>query len=394
MKDSPLSLACVFCHRFACCQVVLDKLRQHMSMPSASTICRARFLFDGACMLLRRTMLHSPHVHYFLVDASPQGGRDFELAMVCSIAKNDLVGAMQRAHELVQLWGNLDLEQDPAAVVQDDEEARHSLQAALQVRVLPPVQLGQARANTLDRYVALMHALWLDWGPCNLRTQSEGVVSLTSDLGVEAALTSIKPVQSSAVFPWLVDDEGLQESVGDAQFSLNHGIPVAGLLHIIHNTGNDLEKVMSSMSSIIEGLQALVQLLSNGDARDRLLHSCFGEPEGQAFHSALKAPSPETIPKRGRAHVSNKRAKVKFEIFQHLSVRLFRECWLVSNLAGELAQGPSRPLGDHCIRCSGGTAFADATSNVLVSGQIPGEWKCGTSERQRGQAPSNKCSHY
>jgi hypothetical protein len=76
-----------------------------LQIPSGSTISRRRLMVDVAYMMHRRALndkFGRGAVRYIMVDSSPQGGRDYELVVVTSIAGPCLLQAFRDARCLTQ----------------------------------------------------------------------------------------------------------------------------------------------------------------------------------------------------------------------------------------------------------------------------------------------------
>lgn len=73
-------------------------------LPDKATISRWRVCLDAAFMLWCRR--HTPpmnHIRYIMVDSSTQGGKDYELILVCSVVRAEMASLYLRANELISL---------------------------------------------------------------------------------------------------------------------------------------------------------------------------------------------------------------------------------------------------------------------------------------------------
>eukprot|EP00969_Alexandrium_andersonii_P352704 15438273-Alexandrium_andersonii.AAC.1 len=105
-----------------------------------------------------------------------------------------------------------------------------------------------------------------------------------------------------AWFPWLPEGGELcdpalaeREQLGeredlpteddvDPQVWLGRSMPVAGLLHIIHNAGNSMLASCPELSECVELLKSVCVVLSSNHLRKRLLPTCFRGAVGGLYH--------------------------------------------------------------------------------------------------------------
>ena len=93
-------------------QKPIMELMAKFTLPSESQISRWSFLLDVA--LMKKSQLRHEanfikrerYVHWFMADSSPQGGRDYELVLICSCAVSDLARVMYLA-KLLSTLGRL-----------------------------------------------------------------------------------------------------------------------------------------------------------------------------------------------------------------------------------------------------------------------------------------------
>ena len=73
-------------------------------LPDKGTISRWRMCLDAAFMLWhRRHVPPARYVRYVMVDSSTQGGKDYELILVCSVARAEMASLCAQANELIVL---------------------------------------------------------------------------------------------------------------------------------------------------------------------------------------------------------------------------------------------------------------------------------------------------
>ena len=77
---------------------------QEFPVPDPSSISRWRVLIDASFMLwAREHMQPQGHVRYMMMDSSTQGGRDMEIIVIGSIAREHLQDARRFAQDLVDM---------------------------------------------------------------------------------------------------------------------------------------------------------------------------------------------------------------------------------------------------------------------------------------------------
>lgn len=189
----------------------------------------------------------------------------------------------------------------PAAVADflpGEEDAMASLQSLIQVHRMPPIILGSGRTSLADKFVATVHAIWLESGSASAAIQWCGEVStITSDLGAESGLASIVPMDLASILPWapLTPQEHGPEQppddddFGDTAVSLQDSLSCPGLMHILHNASNSLLDVMPELDAAIDALSHVANLLRTPATCKRLLSTCFSCAAGKLHHRKLQA---------------------------------------------------------------------------------------------------------
>ena len=137
-----------------------------------------------------------PHVRWMMIDASVQGARDYELAIM-SVAP---VAELPRALALANTVQHLRREAEEHAADMDEAEFEKKLTAEANIleelRVMlkvfrcAPVTLGSGRSKVPDKLAAFTHSLFLDWGSISgvAKCMAE-IISSTTDMGTELHLT-------------------------------------------------------------------------------------------------------------------------------------------------------------------------------------------------------------
>ena len=180
-------------------QVALSML-DHIPSPSPAALSRWRFLIDAAFMMWTRAAnvrdfnAGVKWVHWIMVDASPQGGRNYELAIVCSCRVDDLPEAMR----LSTLLSSLSREVPSNEELESERKLISELRSLFHMHRPPPVVLGQGRSTTTNKFCALLHAMFLDTGGvyrCEVfRDFLRGILVPTTDFGDEYGIASISPL--------------------------------------------------------------------------------------------------------------------------------------------------------------------------------------------------------
>ena len=109
--------------------------------------------------------------------------------------------------------------------------------------------------------------------------------SCTTDFGVEFGLSSVQPVGSTEVFPWMEtgDDDARDAEQGPGlpggmRLSLQRTIAAPGLLHILHNAASDLLVSCPLLNEAVDGLAVATGLLSAEFTQSRIIEACFSGP--------------------------------------------------------------------------------------------------------------------
>lgn len=174
-----------------------------------------------------------------------------------------------------------------------------NLRRKLKFHYLPPVILGSGGTSLGHKFQAVLHSMFLEAGSSakDLANFCNQVVTGTSDLGTEFGLPAIQPVGVRELFPWAYPlhggDEGpcdvLAESEQqlDEDVGLQRALAAPGLLHIIHNIGEDLLERLPTLDKAVTLLQDVATLLRVETTCSRLLETCYSSAVGATFHKAL-----------------------------------------------------------------------------------------------------------
>ena len=284
-------------------------------LPHESTISRARLSVDTAYMSLMSSRLQKEIaanercVRYYLVDSSPQGHRNYELISETKFSRRDGPRLLEAAHCLERLWAG---RVRPAATPEEEEceqNAMTLLRHCIQKHGLPCVVIGSGAAGLSDKYRSFMHALFLESpSAAALSDRLSGIVSFTSDQGVEFGLALTKPIPASRVFPWLpelfFEAEGVDEfAVAPDDFEMpaldmSNCIAIAGCLHIIHNSSADLRSSMGIYDDTVHSLTHVSNLVRRAETHDRLLATCFADGPARYLARGIRKFSGKVHPDR------------------------------------------------------------------------------------------------
>ena len=130
-------------------------------------------------------------------------------------------------------------------------------------------------------------------------------VTGTYDFGTEFGLGKVRPMLLSTILPWIRapdppdhhEDEDDFNAPVDAEddpmlsigIGLDHTISVPGLLHILHNAGNDMIEQMPELDAAVDGLAKVATLLRHPGSKRRLIESCFTGPVTRHFAPHIKS---------------------------------------------------------------------------------------------------------
>ena len=200
----------------------LDMVEEFIT-PSPSQIGRWRLLLDAAFMITTRAerrrdwQAQQRCVRWIMIDSSPQGGRDYELIVMCKA----YVGELRHLMGLLDIMYNMCMER-PTADTEDEEDEffmseqqrlQSEIQQLLVIERPPPVVLGSGRTSLPDKFAATMHALFLETGSAkDLLALTSEIVTCTSDLGTVFNIVRVQGARARDLLPWMpqevVENEG------------------------------------------------------------------------------------------------------------------------------------------------------------------------------------------
>ena len=183
-----------------------------------------------------------------------------------------------------------------------ERELMDEVQAALSTHLPPSVIIGSGHAKLWHKMHSVIHGLWLETGSATLLDAfCRAVVAFTTDQGTESGLSKVPILRVTSVLPWMPKPQAEQsehdlapgpDNVAqheNAVIDLTGSVSIAGLLHIAHNSTNDLAKSMEQFDTVVAQMQAVSRLLRKKDSKARLLESCFSDPVGLHLRSDLRS---------------------------------------------------------------------------------------------------------
>ena len=245
----------------------VDRMCQQdlIHIPTKSSLSKARLYLDVALMLFARAeftasqprtwpsefscssnyshlqLALSGSCRYLWADSSPQGGTDWLISQVSTVAAGTVIETSNSLNRLIA--------SDQASA--ERRALSKQVCGAFATMVNPPVALGQ-RATTLPHKLqALLHSVRLSVSSLSdLHTYFSTVASLTSDFGTEIGLAEV-PVTFDdlrGLFPPQRAPLNIDDDVGEAGAGLlrsgcthassslfQHALVIPGMIHILSN---------------------------------------------------------------------------------------------------------------------------------------------------------------
>ena len=295
-------------------EAVLKPL-EDAQVPSASKMSKARLTVDVAYMLFQRQRNLSSvlrTVRYVMVDSSVQGHHDFELIRVVSLDMNQAGEMRAAAERLRALWPDLcqracagvGAEQvlaEAAEATAEESVLYETISRGLETHLMPSVVIGGGHATLWHKYHAVMHAFFLESGDALLLADLvSSIFSFTTDQGVEFGLSRVPVLPVRTVFPWIELPQFQEEhdwapgpDIGEAHAAamvdLTSSVSIPGMLHIVHNSTNDLGKSMRQFETVVNQMQHVSKLLRRRDSKQRLLETYFADNVGRHLHAPINS---------------------------------------------------------------------------------------------------------
>ena len=263
----------------------------NVAVPAKTTIERYRLALDVALMVFewKWAAAKKDIIRFGTADSSPQGTRDWLQCAYTAIAASDLVRLAEAVDRLVS--DRMDRESLGEEAVDQDENDRclGILIERMHHYDCPPVCLGRAHTALADKCAALVFC-WLV-----LTGNVEGVVAMclsfaafTTDMGTEIGLSAFRAFSIKALLPsWSLPaaeefDEDVAVGAGPRPMPctgdlptdrfLENSIPIPGILHIIGNLLEEVDKSLIGWATCWKQLKVLESLLADRGRREMYPH--------------------------------------------------------------------------------------------------------------------------
>lgn len=150
------------------------------------------------------------YVRYLAWDSSPQYGRDFELALVMSIRRKDLVMLLRAVHRLLTMWSAAEAPWEDASILQERVVEERELMNACRVKIkrhcLPTTLVGFGRSGFSNKLRTLLHAMRLEhFHYESLVNYVSEIITTTQDYGTEKQISRVKPTRVNQICPHFTD---------------------------------------------------------------------------------------------------------------------------------------------------------------------------------------------
>ena len=268
----------------------LDSLMEGIPLPSASSLKRCRLSMDVTLVLLARKTNLFAATRYAWLDASPAHGHDWLWLQCCVILNDNMLRVFEACVRVIVRFN--EGEHGGSDILDEDILSFLStLHKDMNLHIYTPVGLAAQHASLSHKARGVAHMIALEsstWDAFVMHFQS--VLSITSDLGVEASLASfhcrlqdIKPpwfhlvpvCSDNAILNPLSADSceigvpaEMEPSLG-AMF--RQALPVAGMQHIIDNLNSETHTSMLHWGTFWDELKSLESVLSKKHRRRQLM---------------------------------------------------------------------------------------------------------------------------
>jgi hypothetical protein len=279
----------------------MDSGNHVQSLPSASTLTRHKLTLHSGWMLAymrqvnRAAFETGAATRYVTCDSSPQGGRDYLNSASLILQPVQISGAFAMMLELIPLAHRRRSDEDNHLIRERESALVQDLSKILQMQRGVSVCVGSGRSTVAHKLHALAHCFrletssWEDVASCFNST-----IAFTTDFGVESLIVDTPRFHLNSLFPWAFEpDDGFHNEVGvvahDAGVvDLSQSLGVIGLLHIIHNAVNDLNKSMDYFREFVDQLTIISRTLATMHSKQRLLQTCFASGAGLHYRSLIE----------------------------------------------------------------------------------------------------------
>ena len=262
---------------------LLDLCRRPLALPHPSTVSRSQVFFDAALILMMKDWLARDTMSLFVcADSSPQAGYDIFVSRILFIPSSKLAAAFKASHELMTI--PITSEQlaaegtDLADRFSSRVQLAQSLKEVLLYSVSIPILMASGKTSLEHKVHAMLHYLWMlqpEPRLANLETFLRSVRCFCCDMGVEIGMADFTSKSISDLLPsWMTgvaapapgpDLAGLQGDHGlEGEGSVRafpFAMPIAGVLHVVHNLTAEIHTSVSGWSDFLLGLKSLVTLM-------------------------------------------------------------------------------------------------------------------------------------
>jgi hypothetical protein len=181
-------------------------------VPDKAEISRTKLYMDVGLMLymrLQNSLPRPPYCRSLAWDSSPQGGRDYELAVVRSIMTTNLVPIFEAMYVLFHHWDDKPWLLGPEEVErkrQEEEVIMKGIRRDIETHALPATGVGFGASGFASKVKSLMHA-------CRLEQFTNKMLDIyirelstnVNDYGTERALNRMLPTALDVLCPFFKD---------------------------------------------------------------------------------------------------------------------------------------------------------------------------------------------
>ena len=115
-------------------------------------------------------------------------------------------------------------EDDDHMILEAEMPLMAEIHSCTSLHRLPIMTLGSGRGTLVDKYLCVLHAMFLEAGatPMSLQNYTELFVVGTFDLGVEFSLNALLPDRIQNLLPWasFSGDTGTDEAHAESEFEI------------------------------------------------------------------------------------------------------------------------------------------------------------------------------
>jgi hypothetical protein len=175
------------------------------SVPGATLLKQMYFCVDLALMLLHRRQEAAAgnQFRYFVVDSSPQGGRNWLLSKCSSISAADIpVAAATVLHLVDGVHREATRAVTSTPCLDALAEQLNLLTGFIQQHTNVPSAIGLSHANTAHKAAAFLHSLLLEVMPNHFQNILINTISFTADLGVEIGVPGFRSALVDLLPSW------------------------------------------------------------------------------------------------------------------------------------------------------------------------------------------------